>query len=75
VAGSTAAPGGTAGEIGHITLDESGPVCRCGNRGCLETFTNASYLLDLLRGSHGPDLTIARMIDLAQGRRRRAAGA
>ncbi|NEE48129.1 ROK family protein, partial [Streptomyces sp. SID8455] len=21
-------PGGTAGEIGHITLDESGPVCR-----------------------------------------------
>jgi DNA-binding Lrp family transcriptional regulator len=32
-------PGGTAGEIGHITLDESGPVCRCGNRGCLETFT------------------------------------
>ncbi|MFD8741375.1 ROK family protein, partial [Streptomyces sp. NPDC059618] len=34
-------PGGTAGEIGHITLDESGPVCRCGNRGCLETFAAA----------------------------------
>ncbi|MFE0423663.1 ROK family protein, partial [Streptomyces sp. NPDC058953] len=30
-------PGGTAGEIGHLTLDESGPVCRCGNRGCLDT--------------------------------------
>lgn len=59
-------PGGTAGEIGHITLDESGPVCRCGNRGCLETFTNASYLLDLLRGSHGTDLTIQRMIELAK---------
>ena len=27
---------GTAGEIGHITIDEHGPECRCGNRGCLE---------------------------------------
>lgn len=59
-------PGGTAGEIGHITLDESGPVCRCGNRGCLETFTAARYVLDLLRGSHGPDLTLARMVQLAR---------
>jgi predicted NBD/HSP70 family sugar kinase len=29
---------GTAGEIGHLTIDENGPVCRCGNRGCLETY-------------------------------------
>ena len=28
---------GTAGEIGHVILDEDGLVCRCGNRGCLET--------------------------------------
>jgi len=27
---------GCAGEIGHITLNESGPICTCGNRGCLE---------------------------------------
>lgn len=27
---------GSAGEIGHITIDEDGPVCQCGNRGCLE---------------------------------------
>ncbi|GAA1902405.1 ROK family transcriptional regulator [Streptantibioticus ferralitis] len=59
-------PGGTAGEIGHITLDESGPVCRCGNRGCLETFTAAGYVLDLLRSSHGPDLTVPRMVRLAR---------
>src|SRR5690349_22910255 len=59
-------PGGTAGEIGHITLDESGPVCRCGNRGCLETFTAARYVLDLLRGSHGPGLTLARMVQLGR---------
>ncbi|MFE7425300.1 ROK family protein [Streptomyces sp. NPDC014735] len=59
-------PGGTAGEIGHITLDESGPVCRCGNRGCLETFTAARYVLPLLRPGHGPDLTMEGMVGLAQ---------
>ena len=28
---------GSAGEIGHTTIDENGPPCACGNRGCLET--------------------------------------
>lgn len=59
-------PGGTAGEIGHITLDESGPVCRCGNRGCLETFTAARYVLPLLQSSHGADLTMERVVQLAR---------
>ncbi len=27
---------GVAGEIGHMTVDEDGPLCRCGNYGCLE---------------------------------------
>jgi len=31
---------GTAGEIGHLTLDDQGPVCRCGSRGCLEAYTS-----------------------------------
>lgn len=59
-------PGGTAGEIGHITLDESGPVCRCGNRGCLETFAAARYVLPLLQGSHGPELTMEKVVELAR---------
>ncbi|OEV04502.1 ROK family transcriptional regulator [Streptomyces oceani] len=58
-------PGGTAGEIGHITLDESGPVCRCGNRGCLETFTAARYVLPLLGSSHGADIDMATVVRLA----------
>lgn len=45
--------GGTAGEIGHVSIDENGPVCRCGNRGCLETFVRAPVLLESLRASHG----------------------
>ncbi|MCF6522739.1 ROK family transcriptional regulator [Streptomyces sp. JJ36] len=59
-------PGGTAGEIGHITLDESGPVCRCGNRGCLETFTAARYVLPLLHSSHGPGVTMPEVVRLAR---------
>ncbi len=44
---------GTAGEIGHVTIDEDGPVCRCGNRGCLDTFVGSQAVLAALRGSHG----------------------
>ena len=29
---------GSAGEIGHLTIDENGPLCTCGNHGCLEAF-------------------------------------
>lgn len=39
---------GTAGEIGHLTLDEQGPVCRCGSRGCLEAYTSTESLLTLI---------------------------
>ena len=28
---------GCAGDIGHICVDQNGPVCRCGNQGCLES--------------------------------------
>ena len=56
---------GTAGEIGHVTIDESGPLCRCGNRGCLESYAGTSALVELLRPSHGPDVTPQQLIDLA----------
>jgi predicted NBD/HSP70 family sugar kinase len=58
---------GTAGEIGHTTVDEQGPVCRCGNRGCLETYVGGDALISLLRATHGPDLTIPMVIAMAQG--------
>jgi glucokinase len=31
---------GTAGELGHQTIDFNGPICGCGNRGCLEAFAS-----------------------------------
>jgi predicted NBD/HSP70 family sugar kinase len=44
---------GAAGEVGHVTIDDNGIVCRCGNRGCLETFVGAAHILETLRPSHG----------------------
>lgn len=35
---------GTAGEIGHQTIDPDGPACNCGNRGCLEAFARADRI-------------------------------
>jgi len=55
---------GTAGEIGHSTIAEDGPVCRCGNRGCLERFVGTPALLESLRGSHG-DLSVHDLLRLA----------
>lgn len=40
---------GIAGEIGHVTIDDEGPWCSCGSRGCLETFASASGVLRRLQ--------------------------
>ncbi|TVR04067.1 MAG: ROK family protein [Spirochaetaceae bacterium] len=36
---------GMAGEIGHVCVDPAGPVCGCGQRGCLERFAGAPELV------------------------------
>jgi predicted NBD/HSP70 family sugar kinase len=33
---------GLAGEFGHVTINENGPKCSCGNRGCWEVFASNS---------------------------------
>jgi glucokinase-like ROK family protein len=58
--------GGLAGEFGHFLVDPNGLVCRCGNRGCLETLAATGALVELLRRSHGEDVTVQRMLDLAR---------
>jgi glucokinase len=32
--------GGTGGELGHMTIDYNGPMCGCGNRGCVEAYAS-----------------------------------
>jgi predicted NBD/HSP70 family sugar kinase len=56
--------GGTAGEIGHTIIDEHGPVCRCANRGCLETLASGAATVELLRPTLGTDLTLGHVVAL-----------
>jgi glucokinase len=35
---------GTAGEIGHMTIDDNGPLCNCGNKGCWEALASGTAL-------------------------------
>ena len=35
-----------AGEVGHTSINPFGPKCRCGNRGCLERYVGAEYIVE-----------------------------
>lgn len=37
--------GGSAGEFGHVIIDPDGPVCGCGNHGCLEAVASARAIV------------------------------
>jgi len=37
---------GSAGELGHISVDRNGPQCLCGNLGCLERYLGNSWFLE-----------------------------
>jgi glucokinase-like ROK family protein len=58
--------GGSAGEFGHITADENGPLCSCGNNGCLETVASCGAIIRAVRTAieQGIDSKIR---DLADG--------
>jgi glucokinase-like ROK family protein len=51
---------GSAGDIGHIRVDDSGPMCLCGNTGCLEAFFGGTALardaLAAARSDRSPEL-------------------
>ena len=42
---------GTAGEVGHMSINASGPRCSCGNRGCLEGYTSALAFAKTVQGA------------------------
>lgn len=65
---------GLAGEFGHVTIQEDGPLCSCGNRGCWEACaSNAAavrYFLESEPAHGGPNgssrPTFESIIKLAQ---------
>ena len=56
--------GGTAGEIGHTVIADGGPVCRCGNRGCLETLASTRSIAELLSASRAEQISSRRVLEL-----------
>ncbi|MBP5294462.1 MAG: ROK family protein [Lachnospiraceae bacterium] len=48
---------GTSGELGHTVLNKDGPVCSCGNRGCLECYCSIRGLYQ--RILHDQDATLS----------------
>ncbi len=61
---------GVAGEVGHVLSDPHGPICRCGNRGCLETVASPVAVAALLERSLRQPVTVPRLLELvAEGDR------
>jgi predicted NBD/HSP70 family sugar kinase len=57
---------GGAGELGHVSVVRDGLVCRCGNRGCLETVAGARALAGALVMTQGPGATVTDLVRLAE---------
>ena len=55
---------GIAGELGHIIVDPHGILCRCGNRGCLETIASPPAIAELLARSWGRPVRSDDLADL-----------
>ncbi len=49
---------GLAGELGHVTVALDGPLCGCGNRGCLETLATDSALTRAIAKHLGRDISM-----------------
>lgn len=57
---------GCGGEFGHLTIDPGGALCRCGNRGCLETLVGGSRLLQLAHDATGRTLSLPEFVNEAR---------
>lgn len=65
-------PGGQAGEIGHVVVRPGGPVCACGQHGCLEAIASARAIVDRYQDLSGRTVAGADDVRLLLGRDRSA---
>ena len=56
---------GGAGEFGHVVVDPDGPLCRCGNRGCLEIYAGFGSSLAEAERHFGKRLRISEVVSMA----------
>ncbi len=55
----------TAGEIGHMPINETGPLCNCGGIACLERYIGNRYILERAKKIFGNNITLERVTELA----------
>jgi fructokinase len=53
---------GIGGEWGHHSINPDGPICYCGQRGCVETFISGGGLQDRYAEQHGEKLSFAEIV-------------
>lgn len=58
---------GGAGEAGHMLVAPSGPLCGCGNRGCLEAVASGTAIAAAYRQKTGWDKTARAVCEAATG--------
>ena len=58
--------GGTGGELGHTTIDYNGPLCGCGNKGCLEALASGPAIAAMGMKAVAQGLT-TRLADTCEG--------
>ncbi|MDR6200450.1 putative NBD/HSP70 family sugar kinase [Microbacterium sp. SORGH_AS428] len=64
--------GAGSGEIGHFTVSAQGSICRCGKRGCLDTFAAIPALLDAMPAEGAADVrTLLALVADGDARARR----
>lgn len=61
-----------AGEIGHVPINEKGPLCPCGGSACLEAYIGNTRILKEARKVFGPTITLEKVSALAKVNNRRA---
>jgi predicted NBD/HSP70 family sugar kinase len=57
---------GLVGEIGHLPVANAGAICRCGNRGCLETVASPTAIAEQLAPSLGRTVTVDELLTLVR---------
>ena len=52
-----------AGEWGHMSIDPNGPMCYCGNKGCVETFISGGGLERMYKSTYQEELKLKKIVE------------